>query len=144
MKTKKIGAWAVIMLFTGLLLGSCIKKDNTPIPSPNGKFDGEFRMLRKKSVGPGYDTVIKSTIRLTTSPDSGFRVTGDTTQHAGSRGTYDYNLYYISFADVTYKTTSTKKHLNDLYRYYYDGENFQIARSYLDTLKLQYELKRAN
>jgi hypothetical protein len=144
MKKKTIKLMAALLLGTGIMVTGCLsdKSDNTPLPSPSGKFDGQFRMLRKKTTGSGYDTVKKETIRLTIKPDSGYKVTGDTILHAGSHGSYEYNYYYIGFDDVT--STSAKSHLDGVYQYYYDGTIFQIARNYADTLKLQYDLKKAN
>lgn len=146
MKKKTIKLMAALLLGTGIMVTGCLsdKNENTPIPSPNGKFDGKFKVLRKKVTGSGYDTAYTANIRLTISPDSGYRVTGDTTKHAGSKGDFEYNYYYIGFDDNTYKTTSTKYHLNGVYAYYYDGNLLQIARkSDLDTLRLQYDLKKA-
>ena len=145
MKKYTMSVMAGISLFTGILVTGCFKnKDNSPPPSPNGKFDGEFSVLKKRSAGTGYDTVVRDTIRLTLNPDSGFRVTGDTTRHAGSHGSYIYDYYYISFDDETYSTASSKYHLNNLYAYYYDGAIFQLARgSSGDTLRLQYDLRKA-
>lgn len=146
MKKKTIKLMAALLLGTGIMATGCLsnKNESTPIPSPSGTFDGQFRVLRKKTTGAGYDTVQRDTIRLTIKPDSGYKVTGDTTEHAGSHGSYEYNYYYIGFDDATYKTTSPKRHLDGVYQYYYDGKIFQIARNYSDTLKLQYDLKKAN
>ncbi|RYZ99985.1 MAG: hypothetical protein EOP47_15325 [Sphingobacteriaceae bacterium] len=150
MKMKTMSVMTVIMLLTGILVTGCVsnKNETIPLPAPNGKFDGEFRVLKKKASGTGYDVIVKDTIRLTISPDSGYRVTGDTTKHAGSKGSYVYDYYYIKFNDKTYTDTASKRHLNGVYAYFYDGTRFEIARNYGtnvlgDTLKLQYELKRA-
>lgn len=148
MKKYTMSVMTGIMLFTGILVTGCFKdKKNPPLPAPNGKFDGEFRALRLRSAASGYDydTVIRDSIRLTISPDSGFRVTGDTTRHAGSHGSFVYDYLYIRFNDETYSSASPKFHLNNLYAYYYNGTIFQIARGNIgDTLRLQYDLKKAN
>ncbi|HVV54193.1 MAG TPA: hypothetical protein VHC47_02645 [Mucilaginibacter sp.] len=79
------------------------------------------------------------------SSDFTYAVTGDTsTVHAGSHGVWGIAGTSIAFTDVTFPKsgTTTKTHLNGYYTYYYDGTVFQIVATSLDTLALQYDLKR--
>ena len=146
MKKNLIYVAPLVALILGGVLTGCLKtKENTPAPVPSGKFGGQFRVIRKKATGPGFDTIIRTTtFKLNMKADSGYKVVGDTTKHAGSHGTYSNNDYYIQFNDVTYSETDTskKKHLVGVYRFYYDGDILQMVRSYSDTLSYQYDLKK--
>ncbi|RYD71535.1 MAG: hypothetical protein EOP53_23525, partial [Sphingobacteriales bacterium] len=135
MEKKTIRAMAVVALFTGILATGCLKesKDNTPIPVPQGKFSGKFIVIKKKAIGTGFDTT-KTPLKLTMKADSGYTVHGDSLgNHATSNGTYAYNYYYIQFSDKTLPDTSSKRHLNGTYQYFYDGSVLQIGAVYADT-----------
>ncbi|RCH56475.1 hypothetical protein DJ568_01045 [Mucilaginibacter hurinus] len=136
---------AAIALVAGIILTGCLKedRDNTPIPAPEGKFNGKLVVIKRKHVtGAEYrfDTV-KTDIKLTMKVDSGYQVTDTTGTHAPSRGTYAYNYYYIQFTDKTLPDTSKKRHLNGTYQYWYDGTLLKIGAAN-DTIKVVYDLKK--
>ncbi len=129
-----------------ILASSCthLTNQNTPVPVPTGKFSGKFRSIHLSYNPVKYDTV-KAQIILTTTSNGNFKITGDTsTVIAGSHGLFALDNVYIQFQDST-KTVAkqAKKHLNGVYKYYYDGTTFQFVASN-DTLSHQYDLKRSN
>jgi len=139
------------MPFLLVLASGCLSnKNNAPGPSrplPEGTFAGPFRLIHK-SFKTGKRDTLKANINLTLSTTVGFKVTGDTaTVHSGSYGDYVANSTYIQFFDKTYSSTKqpTKTHLTGIYQYFYDGTTFQmLASGALDTLSLQYDLKKVN
>jgi hypothetical protein len=146
MKSKLLySLFAVIILASG-----CIGNKNTPTPTnyPSGTFTGQFRLIRTNITTGVHDTSAAN-IQLSLNTSTGFQVTGDTSVlHAGSHGAYAINSSYIEFQDATYPKTGTPKktHLNGIYQYYYDGSSvFQmLTASSLDTLVLEYDLKKTN
>ncbi len=131
-----------------ILLGlGCIKEPANSIPAtgPSGTFAGQFRLLHRSTDKVPFDTT-KSNLTITlNSGTNSFAVSGDTTTvHAGSHGTYTISSPYINFTDQTYPKAGTpaKTHLSGLYQYYYDGTVFQLLSYSVDTLSLQYDLKR--
>lgn len=145
MKTTIKNILAVALLFAGIALSGCIKDDDQMALSAamplTGDFEGPFKVLKKKPAGSGYDTIINDTLHLRLKADSGFTITGDTTNHAASNGAF-INQNFIQFNDRTYNTKPQKKHLHGLYNYFYDGQKLQITRSYADTLGIIYDLKK--
>ncbi|MEO6149357.1 MAG: hypothetical protein ABIP28_04315 [Mucilaginibacter sp.] len=142
---KKTKVMVVIALFTGILATGCLKENNndTPIPAPAGKFDGKFVVIKKRTTGGvvRYDTT-KTPLKLNLTTDSKYVVSGDTTgTHAASHGNFAYNYYYIQFTDETLPDSSSKRHLNGTYQYYYDGLLLQIGAAN-DTMKVVYDLKK--
>lgn len=135
------------LLFVVILATGCIKSSvNTPPPQvPSGIFTGQFRYLHRHTNTVPYDTLSANiTVNLTT-PSFTFKVTGDTaTVHAGSHGTFGLASPYLVFNDSTYSKTApvTKSHLSGYYLYSYDGTNLQMLAYSLDTLALQYSLKK--
>lgn len=107
------------------------KSDNTPIPAPLGAFTGNFKLLVKKTTGTGYDTAKRANLLINITSPNNFKVTGDTaTVHAGSKGLFQYDGYYIAFLDSTYRTgVQSKFHLVGTYRYEYTGAKFRIQRT---------------
>jgi len=146
MKHKLLYLFPFLLALTSGCFGS---KNSTPIPSPDGTFSGQFRLIQKHSK-TGISDTATANIQLVLDLTTGYKVTGDTsTLHAGSYGDYGVNSIYntITFVDKTYPKTGipTKTHLNGQYQYYYDGSTFQmVAFGALDTLILQYNLKKTN
>jgi hypothetical protein len=131
-----------------LFLAGCFgNKNSAPTPTllPSGTFTGQFRRIHK-TFRTGVTDTQKANIQLIMETATGFAVTGDTsTVQAGSKGSYYVGLNnYIQFVDNTFPPTGTptKTHLNGLYQYYYDGSVFQMLATSLDTLSLQYDLKK--
>jgi hypothetical protein len=129
----------------------CFKTPTSSSGSPNtstitGTFTGQFRLLHRHTNTVSFDTT-KCNITVTiNSSGNTYTVTGDTTTvHAGSHGTYAVSSPFINFVDATYPKAGvpTKTHLNGVYQYYYDGTTFQMLAYSIDTLSLQYDLKRA-
>jgi hypothetical protein len=135
-----------LLLGVTVMASSCINHpSDTPVPIPIGTFSGQFTSFHLKS--SGHIDTLKANITLTTTNNSLFKVTGDTSAvHAGSHGGFQLNTAYIQFQDSTVNYTVNalflqKAHLNGLYQYAYDGSNLQIGASN-DTLKYIYNLKR--
>jgi hypothetical protein len=145
MKSKLLySLFAIVILASG-----CMGTKNNPTPAnyPSGTFAGQFRLIHTNSLTGKHDTS-SANIQLTMSTATGYQVTGDTSKlHAGSKGAYAINAGYINFQDATLtKSIPTKTHLNGTYEYYYDGSSvFQmIPAAEVDTLALQYDLKKVN
>ncbi|MBE9585063.1 hypothetical protein IM792_11435 [Mucilaginibacter sp. JRF] len=140
-----VGALLVSILGTG-----CLKNNNndvTPLPELTGNFKGSYYILKRRTNGTGFDTAKKIPVSLRLKADSGYTLRTDSTLvHANSNGNFAYDYSYIKFTDKTYSDTSKRKHLVDIYAYYYDGTKFQIARgSNPDTTRWVYNLtKTAN
>jgi hypothetical protein len=136
-----------LLLILMVLGTSCLKKATVvPVAEPSGVFSGQFRLLERKSGASAIDTLEKATISISLNGGTkAYTVTGDTSVHAGSFGTYTISSPYILFTDKTYPTTGTptKTHLNGTYQYYYDGTTFQMLAGN-DTLNLQYDLKKTS
>ena len=132
-------------------MGSCVSnKNNTPTPTPEGNFSGTFKVVHTSRLTGKRDT-LSANLLLAMSLAKGYQVTGDTsTVHAGSYGDFSTNVSsaggYIQFADLTYSTAhpGTKYHLNGIYKYQYDGTNFQVLYNNADTLSFQYNFKKSN
>jgi len=122
------------------------KNDVIPQTVPSGTFKGEFRLLHRKAGAAKFDTTKANiTLTMTTTPSYIYSLTGDTaTVHAGSHGSFLINSQYMIFTDETFPKTGTptKTHLNGGYLYYYDGSVFQMLAYSVDTLSLQYDLKK--
>jgi len=80
------------------------------------------------------------------SATTGYAVSGDTTRHAGSHGTYAVDGVNIGFSDQTLPPSTAaltappaKVHLNGVYQYSYATTTLQIAFS-SDTLAMFYNL----
>lgn len=135
-----------------MLTAGCFsnKASNSVVPTaPNGTFTGPFARYHHVAGKTGYDT-LKGT--LTVSINSSiytYKVSGDTTVHAGSKGTFAYNSAYIVFNDSTFSQAiynagvKAKPHLAGQYAYSYDGSTLQLLQEYpLDTLVYEYNLKK--
>ena len=121
-----------LLPFLLAIVASCAKSsgNSVTITAPQGTFNGQFRLLTKKTNGT-YDT-LKDSIVLRMGADYHFKVLADTTvKHAGSHGTFLYDGYYIQFNDSTFKANvpRTKNHLVGVYQYIYDGTNFKMLRA---------------
>jgi hypothetical protein len=131
-----------------VFLAGCFGTKSTPAPSLAGTFSGQFRLFHRHTTTSPFDT-LKADITLTlgSAPGNSFSVTGDTSAViAGSKGTYQLasNGNFILFVDNTLPTTGTsgKVHLNGEYVYSYDGNSLQMLAGSLDTLQVQYDLKK--
>ena len=145
MKRKLFNVLVVTLIFSVIMLSGCIKNNDSevpPVPSITGTFEGVFKKLRKRTSGPGYDTVIRANINLRIKADSGYTLLSDTAIHANSNGEFVNNYNYIQFADKTFKDTSKKYHLHGIYGYYYDTNRLQVFASQLDTVGFIYDLKK--
>ncbi len=144
MKIKLIYLLPLLAVF---LITACAKTSNnsTTVVLPTGNFTGQFLRVHYSKTSLKYDT-LKANLNLAMAQSTGFAITGDTTTlHAGSYGSYAANAYYIQFVDQTYSATApfTKYHLSGVYNYTYDGSTLGIYIIYGDTLKLQYNFKKA-
>lgn len=147
MKSKLLS----LLLSVTILASGCFgNKTSSPTPTtyPSGTFAGQFSLIHTNTKTGVHDTS-KANIILTMNTSTGFAVTGDTsTVQAGSHGPYAINATYVDFQDATYPKTGTpiKTHLNGDYEYYYDGSSVLqlLAASPLDTVVLQYDLKKTN
>ncbi|GAC1313385.1 MAG: hypothetical protein NVSMB24_36560 [Mucilaginibacter sp.] len=152
MKLKLFFILAVIALFAG---GCVSNKNSLPAPAiPAGTFAGQFRRVHTSSKTGLRDT-LKTNVHLDLNKVSGFSLTPDNTPSVivACHGGYVIESNYILFNDVTYQTVvgsgntsiSDKVHLTGTYQYYYDGKVFQMVNnSFLDTLSLQFDLKKQN
>ena len=132
------------LLFAVMLLG-CLKSNPAPQPPAlTGKFAGEFRYLHRSTNKTHFDTT-KTNVTVNMNADGTYSVTSDTTVHADSHGTFTYGAPYIDFKDQTALANTNAlptNRLNGYYIYYYDGTAFQMLAYSVDTLSLQYDLKR--
>jgi hypothetical protein len=138
------------LLFTlislGVLTTGCLKQNNdtTPVVQPQGKFSGTFYRIHKAPTVAKFDT-IKLSMQIELLSNT-FKITGDTTKHAGSFGNFDYNQSQIQWIDATVPAGSStvklpKYHLNGIYNYSYNGTALKFE-AYNDTLKYFYDLKK--
>jgi hypothetical protein len=129
------------------LLASCVGKPKVqPALIPSGTFTGQFRLLQRSSDTQPFDTTAANIVITFQTPANTYTVTGDTsTAHAGSYGNFAVNGSYIIFNDKTFPKNgiATKTHLNGLYQFQYDGNILQMKANALDTLSLQYDLKKS-
>jgi hypothetical protein len=140
----------LLLSIVGLMAGGCVKQTETVTPAaPDGTFTGQFLRYHRKLVNSAYqyDTLKTNVTVVLSSNGYTFKMTGDTTIHSGSNGTYVYDANYIRFNDVLLPsnlTTEPKKpHLVGIYAYAYDGTNLIVERTYQpDTLRFRYNLKR--
>ena len=136
-----------LFAFSLLLETSCQKILQAPPQPPLiGVFSGQFLFVHRRLTVLPYDTV-KANVVLTLqgTPSNTFAVTGDTTQHAGSHGSFTLFSGVIFFNDVTYPQNGTKPaklHLSGSYEYYYDGTNLQMLGASADTAVFEYVLKK--
>ena len=136
-----------VLLCVAALATGCLKEDNdttTPIVQPQGKFAGKFWRIHR-TINTNKTDTLKLDVQLELT-NNNFQITGDTSKHAGSKGTFDYNNAYIQWTDSTVPTGSNslklpKIHLHGLYQYNYNGSDFRFAASN-DTLFYYYELKK--
>jgi hypothetical protein len=153
MKLKLFFVLSLIALFAG---GCVSNKNSLPAPAvPSGTFGGQFRRVHTSSKSGLRDT-LKANVLLVLNNTSGFTLTPQTTPSVvvAGHGGYVIESNYILFNDVAYQTavssgnstgTTDKVHLTGTYQYYYDGNVFQMVNnSFLDTLSLQFDLKKQN
>ncbi|MFD1257603.1 hypothetical protein ACFQ3S_12415 [Mucilaginibacter terrae] len=130
-------------------LSGCIKgnDDATPVIQPQGKFTGQYYRVHRNNTTQVKDT-IKANLTLDLTSNT-FTITGDTSKHAGSKGTFNYNQSYIEWIDSTVPVGTNsldlpKYHLHGLYQYVYNGSSLEFAASTypIDTLIYIYKLKK--
>ena len=142
MKYKLLFLSAILLL---IIESGCLKHTDPVTPLiPSGTFSGKFTMLHRKTDNVPYDTVKANLVITLQTPAYTYAVTGDTSKHAGSYGTFGINSNYIKFTDKTYPATGipAKMHLAGVYGYIYDGSVFQIYAASSDTLGVLYDLKK--
>lgn len=132
--------------FIIMLAASCTKPKNDTVPFtvPTGNFNGTFQRLRYNASTSKYDT-LTTAISLSMDLTTGYKITGDTTLHAGSYGNFTINAYYIGFDDATFSGTElpAKPHLVGTYAYSYNGTQLHMQQTYpSDTLGFFYDLTK--
>lgn len=143
----------LLLTVAAMFAASCTsnKATSTVAPdAPSGTFTGSYLRLHINKARTGYDSLkATATIVITASPGYTYKVTGDTTYLAQSKGHYAYNTAYMLFTDSTYTTSvssaglTVKPHLVGQYAYAYDGTILQLLQVYpSDTLVYQYNLKK--
>lgn len=148
---KRILPFALTALL-GLSIVGCIKsktEDTTPVTQPQGTFTGQFTRYRYITSTGKTDSSLKINLNLVLS-GSHFKITGDTSVHAGSHGNFQYNSAYLNFVDSTISSTNTtpilqlpKIHLYGTYEYAYSSTKLQF-RAYNDTLVYFYNFTKTN
>jgi len=133
-----------------VLIAGCTKKYNDPDKWANdsgyplGMFTGTFIRIHKNPVTLKYDT-ITAALKLVLSTNTGFAVSGDTTIHAGSYGSFKEDITNIWFIDVTSPVNYTPKktHLSGTYTYTYNRSYLMIENAVKsDTLSCVYHLTK--
>jgi len=130
-------------------LAGCTKK--TPVtnyqsPSFAGTYSAAFVRLHTNQTTGKSDTVTAN-LTLTMDAAGNFTVTGDTTQHAGSYGTY--SLGYtddLIFTDKTLPATGTptKSHLSGDYLYTNATNALGLKKVVGDSILYTYYLTKTN
>jgi hypothetical protein len=142
MKQKLNYLFPLVILLT--LVAGCVKNTSTPVVLPVGNFAGTFTRLHLNPFTNKIDT-ITAKLNIPMSAANGYSVTGDTTHHAASHGTYIVDGVNIQFSDITFPTNTSaatlaaKTHLSGIYQYVYSAPSLIIQFSN-DTLVLNYTL----
>jgi hypothetical protein len=142
MKKNLLGL-LVILLIT---VAGCVKKEETPVEIPQGTFAGSFTRLHYSVATNKMDT-LKANLVIKFSTTTGYAVLSDTSVvHAGSKGGYSVDPYYIEFGNTTIPAgpvpTTGKVHLAGIYEYVYTANSLKFAKSN-DTLGYYYDLTLA-
>ncbi len=134
-----------LLLLIVLAVGCAKSPDSTDtIVLPVGTFTGQFTRIHLNPYTRKLDTIYAN-LTLTMAAATGYAITGDTTKHAGSHGSYVVDGVNIAFSDQTLPTSTTstapptKIHLNGVYSYVYTTTSMQITFSN-DTLIYTYIL----
>ena len=137
-----------LLPFLLALYMGCGPSSNTPTPDslPLGTFTGPYTYVHTR-FNTGVTDTTRGILILNIETATGYKVTVDTSKHAGSYGVCYVNSStgYINFVDKTAPASGTpaKIHLNGLYQYSYDGTNFQLAQEgALDTTAIIYNFKK--
>jgi hypothetical protein len=136
------------LLAMAVFVTGCVKSINQTNPAvviPTGNFTGKFAYIHARTSGAPMDTVI-SVLNLTLSTSGTYAVTGDTSRHAGSFGSFGADGTYMAFADKTYPVSKapTKIHLSGSYLYSYDGTTLKLLAVPSDTVSYQYQFTKSN
>jgi hypothetical protein len=116
--------------------------------APEGTFTGQFKLYHLNEKTGVVDTPVKANnLVLNMEAATGFKVTGDTTLHAGSYGGFvvSESTNQVQFNDKTFPTTGTpaKVHLAGIYQYQFDGTSLvMITYGALDTLEYYYKMTK--
>ena len=135
-----------LLILLLVIAAGCAKKEQIPIDIPQGTFSGSFTRLHYSKVTNKMDT-LKANLVIKFSTATGYAVLSDTSVvHAGSKGGYTVDPYYIEFGDKTIPAgpipTTGKVHLAGIYEYYYKGSILKFAKGN-DTLTYYYDLTLA-
>ena len=142
MKQKLNYLFPLVILLT--LIAGCTKDTSTPVVLPVGNFAGTFTRLHLNPLTNKVDT-ITAKLNISMSAATGYAVTGDTTHHAASHGSYIVDGVNIQFTDLTLPTNTSaatpaaKTHLSGVYQYVYSAPSLVVQFSN-DTLVLNYTL----
>jgi hypothetical protein len=105
MKSKFIYLLPLLLLCaTGCVKTTPPNTDNYPL----GIFSGKFTVIHKSKATSKLDTM-SAKLKLELSTSTGFTITGDTTIHAGSYGSFSENAVNMIFNDATYPTSGFPK-----------------------------------
>lgn len=144
---KKIIYWVLLL---PVLLTGCAKTYNDPETDPSkmgyplGTFSGKFMRIHRNPMSLKYDTT-DAMLKLVLSTNTGFAVSGDTSKHAGSYGSFSEDYANMIFSDITSPTnyTAKKTHLSGYYTYTYDGSYLVIVNGVKsDTLSCIYHFTK--
>ena len=146
MKNSLIG----FLISISLLSSGCFANNSSnPVPVTtsfsNGTYAGKFTSLHLHQKTGVTDTTVIN-LQLTITGANGFQITGDTTLHAASNGTYNIGANsYVLFTDkaLPINAAGSKIHLNGIYLYNYTGTTLSLGTaSAFDTLKYFYDFKK--
>jgi len=143
---KRRSSYLLPLLLIIILAVGCAKSADTTsnIVLPVGTFTGQFTRIHLNLRTNKIDT-IHANLTLTMAAATGYAISGDTTYHAASHGSYVVDGINIAFSDQTLPTSTTsttpptKTHLNGVYSYVYSTSSMQITFS-SDTLVYTYIL----
>jgi hypothetical protein len=128
-------------------MAACTKKTevvNNQLTLPVGNFTGTFTRLHLTHATGKIDT-LNANILLNLSASGSYAVTGDTTIHAGSFGTYGFGYADdLVFTDKTLPPTGTpaKPHLSGDYQYSYNSGLLEMIKNVGDSLSYQYNFTK--
>jgi hypothetical protein len=146
----KIKIYSLALIAIIAVISGCLKNTSNVtqvVNIPNGTYSGTFAYLHRPNNIVPFDTLKANIVLTMSSTDASYAVTGDTTTlHAGSKGLFQLNSTNIDFADSTIPKSGvvTKKHLNGLYLYAFDGTILKILLNQSDTASYQYQLVKSN
>jgi len=140
---KRIIPYLLPLCFVLVLTAGCVKQqDNPPVVLPAGNFSGTYLQIHLNPTTGKKDTT-QGNLNIAMSSTTGYAVTGDTSKHAASHGSYAVDGVNIQFIDQTLPSIITKPpakiHLAGIYQYGYNSPNLQIVFQN-DTLAILYNM----